>query len=88
MLSTGTRIGSSRIIDPLIEGSCGQSYHCIGFEGESKGCELYVKLISREISEEKGFQDYFLQEIKAIEQLEEPEFGRLQILESQNGNIG
>ena len=70
MLSTGTRIGSSRIIDPLIEGSCGQSYHCIGFEGESKGCELYVKLISREISEEKGFQDYFLQEIKAIEQLE------------------
>ena len=65
MLSTGTRIGSSRIIDPLIEGSCGQSYHCIGFEGESKGCELYVKLIYEKF-ERKDFRTTFCRKLKRL----------------------
>ena len=34
----------------------------LGSEGEIKGKEFYVKLIPRELSERKGFQDYFLQE--------------------------
>lgn len=72
MLSSGTRIGTTRILNWLGEGSCGQSYHCQGSEGEIKGKEFYVKLIPREISERKGFQDYFLQEAQALEQLDGP----------------
>jgi hypothetical protein len=70
MLSPGTRIGPARILDWLGEGSCGQSYHSIGTEGQIKDSEFYIKLISREVSERKGFQDYFMQEVQAIEQLE------------------
>lgn len=70
MLSSGTRIGTARILNWLGEGSCGQSYHCMGSEGETKGKEFYIKLIPREISERKGFQDYFLQEAQALEQLD------------------
>jgi len=72
MLSSGTRIGSARILNWLSEGSCGQSYHCTGSEGEIKGKEFYVKLIPRELSERKGFQDYFLQEGQTLEQLDGP----------------
>lgn len=72
MLSSGTRIGNTRILNWLGEGSCGQSYHCLGSEGEIKGKEFYIKLIPREISERKGFQDYFVQETQALEQLEGP----------------
>lgn len=72
MLSSGTRIGSARILNWLSEGSCGQSYHCVGSEGEIKGKEFYIKLIPRELSERKGFQDYFLQEGQALEQLDGP----------------
>ncbi len=72
MLSSGTRIESTRILNWLCEGSCGQSYHCVGSEGEIKGREFYVKLIPREVSERKGFQDYFIQEAQAIEQLDGP----------------
>jgi serine/threonine protein kinase len=72
MLSSGTRIGPTRIVKWLGEGSCGQSYRCIDNEGHKKDKEFYVKLISREISEKKGFQDYFTQELQAIEQLEGP----------------
>ena len=72
MLSSGTRIESTRIINWLGEGSCGQSYHCEGWEGEIKGNEFYVKLIPREVSERKGFQDYFIQEGQALEQLDGP----------------
>ena len=72
MLSSGTRIGTTRILNWLGEGSCGQSYHCQGSEGEIKGKEFYVKLIPREISERKGFQDYFLQEAQTLEQLDGP----------------
>lgn len=70
MLSPGTRIGPTRILAWLGEGSCGQSYHCIGSEGQIKDSEFYIKLISREVSEKKGFQDYFMQEVQALEQLE------------------
>ena len=70
MLSSGTRIGTARILNWLGEGSCGQSYHCLGSEGDIKGEEFYIKLIPREISERKGFQDYFLQEAQALEQLD------------------
>ena len=70
MLSSGTRIGSTRIINWLSEGSCGQSYHCTGTENSIKGEEFYIKLITRDVSERKGFGDYFLQETQAIEQLE------------------
>ena len=72
MLSSGTRIGTTRILNWLGEGSCGQSYHCQGMESESKREEFYVKLIPREVSERKGFQDYFTQEVQALEQLEGP----------------
>ncbi|MDG1139013.1 MAG: hypothetical protein P8N49_05785 [Opitutales bacterium] len=72
MLSSGTRIGPSRIISWLGDGSCGQSYECIETDGESKGEKVYAKLIHREISESKGFEDYFLQECQALEQLEGP----------------
>ncbi|MEJ6524307.1 MAG: hypothetical protein QNL65_09040 [Opitutales bacterium] len=72
MLSSGTRIESTRILNWLGEGSCGQSYHCEGSEGEIKGKEFYVKLIPREVSERKGFQDYFIQEGQALEQLDGP----------------
>ena len=72
MLSSGTRIGTARILNWLGEGSCGQSYHCLGLEGEIKGKEFYIKLIPREISERKGFQDYFLQEAQTLEQLDGP----------------
>lgn len=72
MLSSGTRIESTRILNWLGEGSCGQSYHCEGSEGEIKGSEFYVKLIPREVSERKGFQDYFIQEGQALEQLDGP----------------
>ena len=70
MLSSGTRIGSTRIINWLSEGSCGQSYHCTGTENSIKGEEFYIKLITRDVTERKGFGDYFLQETQAIEQLE------------------
>ena len=72
MLSSGTRIGPSRIISWLGDGSCGQSYECIQTDGENKGEKVYAKLIHREISESKGFEDYFLQECQALEQLEGP----------------
>jgi serine/threonine protein kinase len=72
MLSSGTRIESTRILNWLGEGSCGQSYHCSGSVGEIKGKEFYVKLIPREVSERKGFQDYFIQEGQALEQLDGP----------------
>ena len=59
MLSPGTRIGPTRILAWLGEGSCGQSYHCIGSEGQIKDSEFYIKLISREVSERKGFPGLF-----------------------------
>jgi hypothetical protein len=41
-------------------------------EGERKGATVCAKLIHREISESKGFEDYFLQECQALEQVEGP----------------
>jgi len=72
MLSTGTRIGTTRILSWLGEGSTGQSYHCESTEGDLKGNLLYVKLIHREVSERNGFEDYFHQECQTLEQLEGP----------------
>ena len=72
MLSSGTRIGPSRIESWLGDGSCGQSYESVEMEGETKGSKVYVKLIPREVSERKGFSDYFLQECQALEQLAGP----------------
>ena len=70
MLSSGTRIGTTRILSWLGEGSTGQSYHCESTEGERKGESLYVKLIHRENSEKAGFEDFFHQECQTLEQLE------------------
>ena len=39
-------------------------------EGDEKGETRYVKLLPREISERKGFGDYFHQECQALQQLE------------------
>ena len=68
MLSSGTRIGTTRILSWLGEGSTGQSYHCESTEGDLRGNPLYVKLIHRQISEANGFEDYFLQECQMLEQ--------------------
>ena len=70
MLSSGTRIGSTKILSWLGEGSTGQSYHCEATEGDFKGEDFYVKLIPREISETNGFEDHFMQECQMLEQLE------------------
>ena len=70
MLSSGTRIGSTKILSWLGEGSTGQSYHCEATEGNFKGEDFYVKLIPREISEMNGFEDHFMQECQMLEQLE------------------
>ena len=72
MLSSGTRIGTTRILSWLGEGSTGQSYQCESTEGDHKGNLLYVKLIHREVSERGGFEDYFHQECQTLEQLEGP----------------
>ena len=72
MLSSGTRIGSTRILSWLGEGSTGQSYHCEVTEGDFKGDSLFVKLIPREVSEMNGFEDHFQQECQMLEQLEGP----------------
>lgn len=72
MLSSGTRIGTTRILSWLGEGATGQSYHCESAQGDLKGSLLYVKLIHREISERNGFEDYFHQECQTLEQLEGP----------------
>jgi serine/threonine protein kinase len=72
MLSTGTRIGPTRILSWLGEGSTGQSYHCEATEGDLKGDSLFVKLIPREVSEMNGFEDHFQQECQMLEQLEGP----------------
>ena len=50
MLSSGTRIGTTRILSWLGEGSTGQSYHCESTEGDLRGNPLYVKLVHRQIS--------------------------------------
>ena len=70
MLSSGTRIGPNRVSRWLSDGSCGQSYECELTEGDEKGETRYVKLLPREISERKGFGDYFHQECQALQQLE------------------
>ena len=70
MLSSGTRIGPHRITSWLGEGSCGQSYRCESTADSSKGEFRYVKLISRELSDRKGFGDFFEQECQALLQLE------------------
>ena len=70
MLSSGTRIGPHRITSWLGEGSCGQSYRCESTANSSKGEFRYVKLISRELSDRKGFGDFFEQECQALLQLE------------------
>ena len=50
--------------------SCGQSYRCESTADSSKGEFRYVKLISRELSDRKGFGDFFEQECQALLQLE------------------
>jgi len=70
MLSAGTRIGPYHVQDWIREGSCGQSYFGQGSLGEERGKFRYVKLFHRDLSEKKGFTDYFSQECGAIQQLE------------------
>ena len=70
MLSTGSRIGSNRILKWIREGACGQSYQGEQTEGENKGKTRFLKLMLREISERPGFEDFFIQECQAIEQLQ------------------
>ena len=72
MLSPGTRIGPHRVRAWISEGACGQSYESESTEGEKKGDLFFLKLLPREISEQKGFEDSFVQECQALEQLEGP----------------
>jgi len=70
MLSTGSRIGTNRIVKWIREGACGQSYQGEQTEGEGRGKNRFVKLIVREVSERNGFEDFFVQECQAVEQLQ------------------
>lgn len=72
MLSEGTRIGPLRIRKWIVEGGCGQSYEGEQREGESRGESCFLKLLSRELSEKKGFSEFFGQECQALEQLQGP----------------
>ncbi len=70
MLSQGTRIGSQRILQWIREGSCGQSYQTEEGKGNHSSKRSFLKLIHRDISERKGFGEYFVQEAQALEQLQ------------------
>ena len=72
MLSPGTRIGPHRVEAWVSEGATGQSYKSERTEGEQKKELFYVKLIPREISEKRGFEELFNQECQALEQVEGP----------------
>lgn len=72
MLSPGTRIGPHRVEAWVSEGATGQSYKAERTEGEKKKELFYVKLLPREISEMRGFEEFFTQECQAIEQIEGP----------------
>ena len=54
------------------EGATGQSYKAERTEGEQKKQLFYVKLLPREISEKRGFEELFMQECQALEQIEGP----------------
>ena len=72
MLSPGTRIGPHRVDSWVKEGASGQSYKGERTEGEKKRELFYVKLLPREISEKRGFEELFMQECQALEQVEGP----------------
>ena len=72
MLSPGTRIGPHRVDSWVKEGATGQSYKGERTEGEKKRELFYVKLLPREISEKRGFEELFTQECQALEQVEGP----------------
>ena len=72
MLSPGTRIGPHRVDSWVKEGATGQSYKGERTEGEKKRELFYVKLLPREISEKRGFEEFFTQECQALEQVEGP----------------
>ena len=72
MLSPGTRIGPHRVTAWVSEGGTGQSYKSERTEGENKRQLFYLKLLPREISEKRGFEEFFIQECQALEQIEGP----------------
>ena len=72
MLSPGTRIGPHRVEAWVSEGATGQSYKGVRTEGDRKKELFYVKLLPREISEKRGFEEFFIQECQALEQIEGP----------------
>ncbi len=72
MLSPGTRIGPHRVGSWIREGAGGQSYKGERTEGEKKRELFYLKLLPREISEKRGFEELFTQECQALEQVEGP----------------
>ena len=72
MLSPGTRIGPHRVVSWIKEGASGQSYKGERTEGEKKRELFYLKLLPREISEKRGFEELFTQECQALEQVEGP----------------
>jgi serine/threonine protein kinase len=72
MLSPGTRIGPHRVESWVSEGATGQSYKGERTEGEKKKEIFYIKLLPREISDKRGFEDLFLQECQALEQVDGP----------------
>ena len=78
MLSSGTRIGPHRVESWVGEGSTGQSYRGQRTEGDRKKESFYLKLLPREISEQRGFEELFIQECQALEQVDGPGIWPLQ----------
>jgi serine/threonine protein kinase len=78
MLSPGTRIGPHRVESWVGEGATGQSYKGEKTEGDRKKENFYIKLLPREISEKRGFEDLFIQECQALEQVDGPGIWPLQ----------
>ena len=67
MLSVGTHIGPYTIESWVSDGACGQSYKV---KKEGAGENNFIKLIPKGVSEKEGFEEFFNQECRALEQLE------------------
>ena len=63
----------------------GQSYKV---KKEGAGENNFIKLIPKGVSEKDGFEEFFNQECRALEQLEGRGIWQIQSLDLQNGSIG
>ena len=66
MLSPGTRIGPHRVEAWVSEGATGQSYKGVRTEGDRKKELFYVKLLPREISEKRGFEEFLSKSVRHL----------------------